>query len=183
MKKDEHDQYKKDSQKKFESIPIDPFWNTGAEKELKMHRIHAYPAKFPAFITKKALEYAKRSHHRVGSIADIFCGCGTTAFESKRNSIGFWGCDINPVATMIARTKSRKYQTRHLKKYLDEILATFEAAKVKDRYEKANERLKHWYKEEQYNDLLQLKLSIEKIISKESDYHPFSLRTNINCLK
>jgi len=46
---------------KFDSIPIDTFWNTGEEKELKMHRIHAYPAKFPAFITTKALGFAKQS--------------------------------------------------------------------------------------------------------------------------
>jgi len=43
----------------FDSIPIDSFWNTGDEKELRMHKIHAYPARFPAFITTKALEFAK----------------------------------------------------------------------------------------------------------------------------
>ena len=41
------------------NIPIDPFWNLSDSKELKMHRIHAYPAKFPAFITSKALMYLK----------------------------------------------------------------------------------------------------------------------------
>lgn len=174
---------KKIHKKNFESVPIDPFWNTGVEKELKMHRIHAYPAKFPSFITTKALEYAERNHHKVRSIADIFCGCGTVAFESKRNNIEFWGCDINPVATMIARAKSRKYQTWRLKKYLNKILVTFAKVKVKENYDEANERLKHWYKEEQYNDLLQLKLSIEKNISKESDYHQFFMCAFSNILK
>ena len=54
---------KKIHKKNFESVPIDPFWNTGAEKELKTHLIHAYPARFPSFITTKALEYADRYHH------------------------------------------------------------------------------------------------------------------------
>ena len=101
------------------------FWNSSTEKELKIHRIHAYPAKFPAFITTKALEYANNQSHRVELIADIFCGCGTTAFEAKRNNIDFWGCDINPVATMIAKTKSLKYQDWRLKNYLSTILKNF----------------------------------------------------------
>ena len=42
----------------IDSIPIDPFWNVGDEQELKIHRIHAYPAKFPAFIPTRAIEYA-----------------------------------------------------------------------------------------------------------------------------
>ena len=40
-------------------VPHNSFWDTGDERELKMHRIHAYPAKFPAFITSKALTYAR----------------------------------------------------------------------------------------------------------------------------
>lgn len=87
-----------------------------------MHRIHAYPAKFPAFITTKAISYAREQGLFPRSIADIFCGCGTVAFESKRASLDFWGCDINPVATMIAKVKSRgSYQKWRLQKYYQNI--------------------------------------------------------------
>jgi DNA modification methylase len=103
----------------FESVSIDPIWNMGVQKEQKMHRIHAYPAKFPAFITTKALEYTQKNIGlKPERIADIFCGCGTTAFEARRNGIDFWGCDINPVATLIAKTKSRKYQSGRLESRL-----------------------------------------------------------------
>lgn len=97
------------SQISFEKIPENPFWNTGEKRDLKIHNIHAYPAKFPAFITTKALEYAQINSIKTDWIADVFCGCGTVAFEAKRNNINFWGCDINPVATMIAKTKSQNY--------------------------------------------------------------------------
>jgi adenine-specific DNA methylase len=107
----------------FDSVQVDSFWNLGESTELKMHRIHTYPAKFPAFITTKALDYARKNCIRVTYIADFFCGCGTVAFEAKRNNIDFWGCDINPVATMIARVKSRKYQSLRLKKYYQKIIA------------------------------------------------------------
>ena len=91
------------------TVDIDEEWNTGDEPELKIHTIHAYPAKFPAFIAKKAICYAKQKGVNISCISDIFCGCGTVAFEAKRQNIDFWGCDINPVATLIARVKSEEY--------------------------------------------------------------------------
>jgi DNA modification methylase len=100
----------------FELIPVDPFWNIGDEPELRMHRIHSYPAKFPAFITSKAIQFSKELSKPVNSIADVFCGCGTTALETKRNDIDFWGCDVNPVATMIAKVKSQLYVKSQLLK-------------------------------------------------------------------
>jgi len=131
---------------KSDSIPIDVFWNTGNEKESKMHRIHAYPAKFPAFITTKALEFAENEGISVNWMADIFCGCGTVAYEAKRNRIDFWGCDVNPVATMIARTKSRKYNPKKLKTYHESIIKEYKRlAKARFSYKDANDRLKYWY--------------------------------------
>ena len=167
----------------FDTIPIDSFWNSSAEKESKIHRIHAYPAKFPAFITTKALEYAKSHSHKVESIADIFCGCGTTAFEAKRNNIDYWGCDINPVATMIAKTKSLKYQDWRLKNYLHTILETFELATIEDYYDTANERLKYWYKRKEFNQLLKLKTIIEDVTPAESNYRLFFVCAFSNILK
>ena len=40
-------------------INIDEYWNFGSSKEYKMHALHAYPAKFPAFIASKAFAYAQ----------------------------------------------------------------------------------------------------------------------------
>jgi len=168
----------------FDSIPIDPFWNTGDEKESKMHRIHAYPAKFPAFITTKALEYAKQEKTSIGRIADIFCGCGTVALEAKRNNINFWGCDVNPVATMIARVKSRRYRSRNLKKYYDLILEAFNQPDNDClSYEKANERLKYWYGKKQFEELSRLKNAIKKTTPAQSNYQLFFLCAFSNILK
>ena len=167
----------------FDAVPVDPFWNTGDAKELKMHRIHSYPAKFPAFITTKALEYAKKRKKSVKSIADVFCGCGTTAFEAKRNDISFWGCDINPVATLIATAKSRKYQTARLNDYADEIVADFGARKIERQYGKANARLKYWYRISEYNHLAHLKQSIEIVTPENSPYRTFFICAFSNILK
>lgn len=168
----------------FHSIPIDTFWNTGKEKESKMHRIHSYPAKFPAFITIKALDYAKEHKIKIKRVADIFCGCGTVAFEAKRKNIDFFGYDINPVATMIAKAKSRKYSTLILEKYYKKILNYyFSLDKRGEVPEFQNERLKYWYANKQLRQLSFLKYSIEQTLPLSSDYRLFFLCAFSNILK
>lgn len=168
----------------FDKIPIDKHWNTGEEKEQKIHRIHAYPAKFPAFITTKALQFITENYGiRPNKIADIFCGCGTTAFEARRNLIDFWGCDINPVATMIASTKSINYCTKWLRKYYYEIIEYFLGEKIKNAFCNANDRLKYWFYENDYNQLYHLKTAIMKTVPNKSKYQLFFMCGFSNILK
>jgi len=167
----------------FDSIPNDSYWNTSAEKEQKMHRIHAYPAKFPAFITTKALDFAERNNIKISRIADVFCGCGTVAFESKRNNIPFWGCDINPVATLVAKTKSCNYQQRYINNYYSSILQDFNSMAQTDFDYKTNERLLYWYDTKHYKELHILKKAIDKNIHKYSKYRLFFLCAFSNILK
>jgi len=167
----------------FDAIPIDSFWNEGEESELKMHRIHAYPAKFPAFITTKAIEFASKNGIKPNCIADIFCGCGTVALEAKRNNIDFWGCDINPIATMIAKAKSRRLKTSRLVTYHQMILKNYAHQSAQNSYNHANERLKYWYFEKQYQDLYRLKKAIDECISEKSIYRDFFLCAFSNILK
>jgi predicted RNA methylase len=103
----------------------DSFWDYGETAEEPIHRIHSYPAKFPAFITTKALQYAHDQGVEVKLVADVFCGCGTTAVEAKRNGKNFWGCDINPVAALIARVKTHHYNDSVLMKNYDAIREAF----------------------------------------------------------
>lgn len=167
-----------------DSIPVDPFWNIGDEKELKIHRIHAYPAKFPAFITTKALEYVKQERFIPKRIGDIFCGCGTTACEARRNSIDFWGCDINPVATLIADVKSHSFKKGWLEKHYKRILELYSSLTDFLTYENANSRLQYWYLPKQYNDLSKLKKAIMIAIpDKKSEYQKFFLCAFSNILK
>ena len=43
----------------LDTLPINNDWDGRGVSENLMHRIHAYPAKFPAFITTKAIQYAE----------------------------------------------------------------------------------------------------------------------------
>ena len=58
----------------YNAINIDEEWNDSEKIELRMHTIHAYPAKFPAFIASKAFEYARNEGVDINKVADIFCG-------------------------------------------------------------------------------------------------------------
>lgn len=160
------------------------FWKNGDVKELKRHKIHAYPAKFPAFITTKALAYAQEQGLDVQRVADIFCGCGTVAFEAKRNGIAFWGCDLNPVATLIAKVKSHSYASTWLCKYAEQIIAAYAIASDEVDFEaSARERLNYWYSTEQFHNLAKLLNSILGCISTRSPYRAFFLCAFSNILK
>ena len=42
-----------------QNINVETVWNDSEDKELLMHTVHVYPAKFPAFIATKAFAYAE----------------------------------------------------------------------------------------------------------------------------
>jgi methylase of polypeptide subunit release factors len=165
-------------------LPENAFWSKGTEHELKIHRIHAYPAKFPAFITSKALAFAKSKGIKVKTVGDIFCGCGTVAFEARRNAIDFWGCDINPVATLIAAAKSNSYEKSKLNHYYHEIMiALRKASTVVELSNVAIERLDYWYPKEQFRNLAKLLNAIYGSVPSRSHYRQFFLCAFSNILK
>ena len=164
-------------------LPINNDWNQGDVTENLMHRIHAYPAKFPAFITTKAIQYAESKHINVETVADIFCGCGTVAYETVRANKHFWGCDINPVATLIARTKSRHYDSKLIERYFGSICLDFisgveqKASSITD-----NERVRYWFFDKQIKDLDKLKNAIISEVA-QVEYREFFLCAFSNILK
>lgn len=167
----------------FDTIGIKEEWNMPSEREHRMHCIHAYPAKFPAFITTRAINKAEENNISVKTVADIFCGCGTVAFEAVRNGKHFWGCDINPVATLIAEVKSHIYQDDKLETFLNKIISIYKASTIdKNNRVYYNERIRYWFDEEHIDDLLRLRSAIYSIVDKEL-YRKFFLCAFSNILK
>lgn len=167
----------------FDTIDIQEEWNMPAERERRMHNIHAYPAKFPAFITTKAIHKAEENNISVKTVADIFCGCGTVAFETVRSGKHFWGCDINPVATLIAETKSNVYQDEQLQVFFDRIIAAYNTCNVdKSNRIYSNERIQYWFDEDHIDNLLKLRSSIYLVVDDEL-YRNFFLCAFSNILK
>lgn len=152
----------------IDEIPIDSTWTIGNQKASLMHNIHAYPAKFPPFITTKALQYAENKGIRVDTIADIFCGCGTVAYEAMVNNRNFFGVDINPIATLIAKTKCRKYNRSIIIRYLKSIKGEFDIAENNLSNEfSENDRIVYWFEEQQRIDLFKLLNAINSNVKTE----------------
>jgi len=168
---------------KLDSIKFSKFWSGDKKKELKMHNIHAYPAKFPSFVVTRSIKYAKHRNKKVKVIADIFCGCGTTGLEAMINGIDFWGCDLNPVATLIARVKSQRYSQTKIRKYSNDILLAYEnGRKINKNIIEENERIKYWFNEKEITDLYKL-LSIIRELVKDKKYQNYYLLAFSNILK
>ncbi|MDF7796075.1 class I SAM-dependent methyltransferase [Pseudomonas syringae] len=153
------------------NAPASTSWDFPAIPEPRIHRIHPYPAKFPAFLTSKALSYARRAGLETKSIADIFCGCGTVAYEARRAGVDFWGCDVNPVATLIAKTKSGKYSPERVRSYAGLILEDLYLANTNvDLAEAAVLKLRDWFEPDQFDDLARLLNAIKKTVPVRSRY-------------
>lgn len=159
----------------FDTIQISDFWTCNDTKDSKMHRIHWYPAKFPAFLVEKSLKYAKDQNIEINNVVDFFCGCGTTPLETKRLGYNFWGCDINPVATLIARVKSNKYNETSLNRYFNKITTSYKLGKIKTPVSYIeNERLNYWFPEKQIKKLYKLLYCIKKEVP-QGKYRDFFL--------
>ena len=163
------------------------YWDFGDRKDRKenpIHRIHGYPAKFPAFITTKALKYAEQQGVDVKVVADVFCGCGTTAVEAKRNGKNFWGCDINPVATLIAKVKTRSYQDAVLARYFKDIRDEFRRVQPSPAdHALITDRIRYWFEDQNVDDLIRLDQAIRRRIPARSRYRAFFLCGFSNILK
>ncbi len=168
----------------FFKLKENSFWSAANAPEPKLHRIHAYPAKFPAFIPTKALQFAEQDGLQVRRVADIFCGCGTVAFEARRADIDFWGCDINPVATLIARTKSGSFDSERLNIYYAAIAQSARRSSAKTHLPTAAiERLNYWYSPDQFAALARLLNAINKVVPARSPYRTFFHCAFSNVLK
>ena len=151
-------------------------WDFGDTREDLIHRIHPYPARFPAFITTKALEYAEGVGVEVRNVADVFCGCGTTAVEAKRNGKDFWGCDINPLATLIAQVKTHRYRDSVLGRVHYTIMEEARSYDVAaDDRSGIGERIRYWFDEDNIDELIRLDRAIRRTTHPYTAHRKFFL--------
>jgi hypothetical protein len=146
-------------------VPLWDSWGSAESAEEPIHRIHAYPARFPAHIATNSFDVAKRRGLKVRAVADVFCGCGTVAYESLIHGYSFWGCDVNPVAALIARVKSSSFSPDVIAEYARAVLSAMRH--VSDESELAavaQSRLRHWYSSAQFADLARLKNAIDTVL-------------------
>lgn len=146
--------------------PLSSTWTESATSESKIHRIHAYPARFPAFLVQRAFEYAESQGIEVRRVADVFCGSGTVGYEAARRNMEFWGCDINPVATLIARAKGLRLDAASFIQSAERIVSGMSTTTgTMSLSGAAVEKLGPWFDEATFTDLSKLRNAIVEVIA------------------
>ena len=69
-----------------------------------VHGFHAYPARLHPTVARRLIELLAPAK---GAVLDPFCGSGTVLVEAMLAGRTGWGCDINPLAVILARVKTR----------------------------------------------------------------------------
>ena len=95
-------------------------WDFRGEQATRgVYGIHPYPAMFHYGVVRRLLQqFSKRGD----MVLDPFAGSGVAAVESAIAERRFYGCDINPLAILVARVRSTPLPRRELLATLDETL-------------------------------------------------------------
>lgn len=129
----------------FENIPVSEEWvfKNVRSTEQWTHGYHRYPAKFLPNLVKKIInEYTEDGD----VIADLFAGCGTTLVESKIQGRTSIGVDINPVAELITKVKTKPIKPCGLNKSFEVILSRFDDFSESDFDDLVkHERIDYWF--------------------------------------
>jgi 16S rRNA G966 N2-methylase RsmD len=95
----------------------------GTSFEPLSHYLFRYPAKFHPPIVRELIE---RYTQPGDTVYDPFLGSGTLAVEAmaaKRNSLG---ADVDPIAVIVARAKTRRFQMRSLRSNAERLLKSID---------------------------------------------------------
>jgi len=171
--------------KLINNVKIDKSWSFAdlgrRDTTYITHGYHRYPAKFiPQIVSRLIEKYTKEND----LVVDPFGGCGTTIVEAKAMGRLGLAVDINPVATLITKSKKTAIKPEELES---------EFLKLKNKIENFNknkkielpkhERIDYWFKPEQKKKLAFLFLEISKIKNKDIQDFFYCAFSNIlkNC--
>lgn len=142
------------------------------------HLIHTYPAKLLPHIPYIFLN--NNLFSKEGDVVlDPFCGSGTVLLEAMlagRNSIGV---DANPLARLISKVKTSRYDTEHLKIILRQLKASYNTSEGKSIPNVIN--IDHWFLKSTQESLGRLYHLVAEL--EETSVREFFLLCFSNCVK
>ena len=123
-----------------------------------VHGLHPYPAKMHPLIAKGLIQ---RFESRNMRIADPFCGSGTTLVESLLAGYDSFGVDLNPLACLISKAKTKILDRKELERVQNWSRKRLSPNSLRNHYWKpphVNRRfLQLWFKPRIIRDLLSLR--------------------------
>ncbi|MDI9609733.1 MAG: DNA methyltransferase [Archaeoglobales archaeon] len=145
----------------FAIIEEEDWTFAGEDTKYLTHGFHPYPARMVPLIARKIIEkYATR---REDVVLDPFCGSGTVLVESvvhEKDAIGF---EINPLAVMIAKTKTNPIDPGILKKTISEIIKKISSDELEYPEPLNIPNLRYWFKPEVIKELSKIYHHIKNV--------------------
>ena len=135
------------------------------------HGYHVYPAMMIPQIARALIgEYSPKDKCEL--LLDPYCGSGTSLVEASLKGINSIGIDLNPLARLISRVKTTKYNIEDIKVLFSEIQANLISYSTEQVVDKNFDRISnytYWYSNE---NLLKLSF-LSQLIDKCGDYIDF----------
>ena len=129
------------------------------------HKMHPYPAMLHPLL----VDYLIEKNAKKGDIIfDPFCGSGVTLLQSSVNGHSSVGFDINPLALLIAKVKTSKYNIKKLKEEFNDFRNSVIKNKKIDVPNIKN--IDYWYTKDVIEDLGRARLVLK---NKEYEYKDF----------
>lgn len=128
------------------------------------HGFHKYPAKFIPQIPKWAIgKYINGNEGR--TILDPFCGSGTTLVEGLLANHNVIGIDIDPLSSLISKTKVTPVNPKKLKEISDWLIRSIRNKK-RGEFKPECETIDHWFSKDAINKLSIIRSLIDQIPEK-----------------
>jgi len=144
----------------------DPIWDfKQVNTKIYTHCFHSYPAMMIPQIANRLIRlYGKNSEN----LFDPYCGTGTSLVEASLSGMNAFGTDLNPLARLIAKTKTTPIELQildlYLKEFNDYLFALNFGIQKYDNVIIPNFRnIDYWFNEEVKEKLSLIKFFINKI--------------------
>ena len=155
--------FREEEEKTFGGLVVKEDWSFAkAKTDFMTHGLHPYPARMIPQIAERLINRYSGS----GSLVlDPFCGSGTVLVESCRNRRNAIGNDINPLAVLLAKVKSKRMEPRRLKESASSLMKEIEQDFEKKVGPKPPNffNIRHWFKDFVIKDLSIIRQRIKEV--------------------
>ena len=137
----------------------DSAWDfPGSPTQYSTHGIHTYLAAMIPWVAKRAIALAKPKR-----LLDPFCGGGAVLVESMLAGIPCAGLDINPLAVLISKVKTKRIDSRRLQSGLRTIMNSVDSYDGPVAEFSSKQEIHYWFKDYMLNPLSALRSAIMKL--------------------
>lgn len=128
--------------------------------------LHTYPAKAVPEMVNELIKKIN-SLNTIKTVLDPFVGSGTTALEAKYLGLDFYGSDLNPLAVLLAKTKSltienTNYTKKRINVFLEQLKFGFSSRSLIPKVQ--FDGIDYWFKQENIRELEYIKFEIGQFI-------------------